>query len=170
MMKDLPGPAPLTDDEMPIEPPADEPTGPEIRHMQYVDADGATFVIESEGGVVSVQVWGGHNSYDDGEACQGCDDCIETVALYACDIPTIIEGLQLALQHAALTGEYGKAGTVEGELIADQPLDPQWREQLQQARRNNEARWRSVNEPAPLNAHRCIGDHHVIPHVGCILR
>ncbi|ASR84720.1 hypothetical protein FDI26_gp45 [Arthrobacter phage Beans] len=142
MMKDLPGPLPLTADEMPIEEP-EETTDPEIEHLRYVDADGATFIIASEGGVVSVQVSGGHDSYDDGEGCEGCDDCIETVALYACDIPTIIEGLQLALQHAALTGEYGKAGTIEGDVVV---------------------------EPAPLNVHRCVGDHHVIPHRGCILR
>ncbi|UVK62297.1 hypothetical protein SEA_NATHANVAAG_45 [Arthrobacter phage NathanVaag] len=163
-MKDLPGPLPLTADEMPVEPLYEEPTDTEIEHLKFVDSDGATFIIESENGCVTIQASGGHDSYGDGEPCQGCDDCIETVALYACDIPTIIEGLQLALQHAALTGEYGKAGTIEG-VIADEPLSA-----VEQASRNNEARWRSVNEPAPLNVHRCVGDHHVIPHVGCILR
>ncbi|ASR80676.1 hypothetical protein FDI41_gp45 [Arthrobacter phage Piccoletto] len=116
MMKDLPGPLPLTADEMPIEEP-EETTDPEIEHLKFVDADGATFVIESENGCVTIQVSGGHTEYGDDIPCEGCDDCIETVALYAADIPTIIEGLQLALQHAALTGEYGKAGTIEGEVI-----------------------------------------------------
>ncbi|ALY09373.1 hypothetical protein FDH48_gp44 [Arthrobacter phage Jawnski] len=166
MMKDLPGPLPLTADEMPIEPPHDDPTDPEIEHLRYVDADGATFIIASENGCVSIQVSGGHDSYDDGEGCEGCDDCIETVALYACDIPTIIEGLQLALQHAALTGEYGKAGTIEGDIV-EQRAEQQAVVMEKGLSRVAEGLVRHEQRGQLCNMET---GEHVIPHRGCILR
>ncbi|QIQ62859.1 hypothetical protein SEA_JKERNS_47 [Arthrobacter phage JKerns] len=151
----------------------------EVEHARFKDSDGAEFIIDSEVGCVSITVSGGHDD------CIGCTDCISSVALFVVDAPKIIAGLQAALQHAATTGDYGRGDTVESE-IAEEPLSA-----IEQASRNNEARWRSVNEERAeqqqtvmqkglsqirdglaRHGERCdlVAGTHVIPHVGCILR
>ncbi|QJD53377.1 hypothetical protein SEA_STEVIEBAY_47 [Arthrobacter phage StevieBAY] len=96
----------------------------EVRHSEFTDSEGQTFIIESEDGVISIQTYGGHIDELDEGNCAGCEDCIETVALFAVDAPKIIVALQRALQHAATTGEYGRGETISGQCVDVNSDDP----------------------------------------------
>ncbi|ASR80752.1 hypothetical protein SEA_SHADE_47 [Arthrobacter phage Shade] len=149
----------------------------ETEHARFTDSEGVEYVIESEEGVLSITEH------------EPIADEIVTVAFFVADLPKVIDAMQAALQQAALTGEYGTREIINGQCVdihSDDPFSA-----VAQASRNNEARWRSVNEERAeqqqavmqkglsqirdglaRHGERCdlVAGTHVIPHVGCILR
>ncbi|ASR80600.1 hypothetical protein SEA_JORDAN_47 [Arthrobacter phage Jordan] len=129
----------------------------EVRHAEFEDAEGVTYTVETERGVISIQESGGHNETYEGDSCQGCVDCIETIAIWPQDVPKLIAGLQAAVQHAAMTGEYNAAA---GDEILRVPI------------RRSAVTNRYVTSDDKQSGQLCNMEtgEHVIPHRGCILR
>ena len=67
-------------------------------HVRFEDDEGDIFVVSSSGGVVTIS-----SDRDDS------DEAYDEINIYPQDVPKLIEGLQAALQHAALTGDYNAA-------------------------------------------------------------
>ena len=77
----------------------------ETEHARFKDSEGVEYVIESEEGVLSITEH------------EPIADEIVTVAFFVADLPKVIDAMQAALQHAALTGDYGTREIISGQCV-----------------------------------------------------
>ncbi|ALY10315.1 hypothetical protein SONNY_47 [Arthrobacter phage Sonny] len=131
----------------------------ETEHARFTDSEGVEYVIESEEGVLSITEH------------EPIADEIVTVAFFVADLPKVIDAMQAALQHAALTGDYGTREIISGQCVDLSGVELV-EERAEQQRAVMQKGLSQIRDGLARHGERCdlVAGTHVIPHVGCILR